>query len=235
MMAADDITPGLLQKIEKDFAERIKHSEKLNNAIAILETKKATYADANVVALEAGEILASLLSENITSEILPDGKMYYNIAERVLNKMLGKNYKLISAFSSEVQEILNKAAKIGLKTQVPKLNQDRIDGLVNRISSTENFDDVKWLLDDPIVNFSQSIVDDFIEANASFQAKTGLKPQLIRRAESKPCAWCQSLAGIYDYANAPEDIYRRHERCRCTVEYDPRSGRRQDVWSKTWN
>lgn len=235
MMPVEDITPGLLKKIQKDFAERVSKSEKMKNAIAILDSKKATYADANVVAVEAGEILARVLSENITSEILPDGKMYYNIAGRVLNKMLGKNYTLVSSFTSEVQEILNKAAKIGLKTQVPELNQDRIDGFINRISSTENFDDVKWLLDDPVVNFSQSIVDDFIEKNASFQAKTGLKPQLIRRAESKPCAWCQSLAGVYDYANAPEDIYRRHERCRCTVEYDPRSGRRQDVWSKNWN
>lgn len=32
----------------------------------------------------------------------------------------------------------------------------------------------------------------------------------------------------------PADVYRRHERCRCRVEYDPGDGRRQNVWDKKW-
>jgi len=49
---------------------------------------------------------------------------------------------------------------------------------VNRLASEESFDDVKWLLDDPIVNFSQSIVDDSIRKNAEFHHKVGLSPKL---------------------------------------------------------
>jgi len=90
------------------------------------------------------------------------------------------------------------------------------------------------LLDDPIVNFSQSIVDDSIDKNAKFQSKVGLRPIIKRRTFGHACEWCRNLAGTYEYRDAPDDIYRRHQRCRCTVEYDPGNGRMQDVWSKNW-
>ncbi len=47
---------------------------------------------------------------------------------------------------------------------------------------------------------------------------------------------CSKLAGTYDYRNddLPDDIYRRHENCRCTVELDEGGVRRQNVWTKQW-
>ena len=30
------------------------------------------------------------------------------------------------------------------------------------------------------------------------------------------------------------DVWRRHNNCRCTVDYDPGEGKVQDVWSKKW-
>ena len=53
-------------------------------------------------------------------------------------------------------------------------------------------------------------------------------------AAAKCCEWCTRMAGRYRYGEEPEDVYRRHDNCSCTVTYE--SGRqRQDVWSKrTW-
>lgn len=230
----DDIVPGLLETIENQFDERTYKSAKLKKTLRSLKDRKATYLDANEFAIEVGEILADVLSTNITAEVLPDGKMYFNIADRILNPTLKKNYDLISGYSGNVQTLLNKAADLHLKTQIPKLNQDRIDGIINRISSGENFDEIKWILDDPIINFSQSIVDEAIEKNAKFHSKSGLAPKLVRRVYGHACDWCRDLAGTYDYRSAPKDIYRRHERCHCTVDYVPKEGKRQDVWSKQW-
>lgn len=231
----DDIVPELLATIEKQFANRVSTSKKLGKSIQRMQDGTASYLDANDYAIEIGEILSNVFKNNVSSDVLPDGKMYYNIADRILNKTLKKNYDLIANYSEEIQKSLNQQANIGLKVQTPDLNQDRIDGLVNRVSAQDIYDDVKWMLDEPIVNFSQSIVDDSIKINADFHAKAGLRPKLIRRAEGKACKWCRSLAGSYDYNNAPDDIYRRHQRCRCTVDYDPGNGRKQDVWSKQWS
>lgn len=230
----NDIVPALLESIEKEFDNRTFNSATLKNAIQSLQNKKATYRDVNDFAIEVGSILSDVFASNINADVLPDGKMYYNIADRILSSTLKKNHSLITGYSGDVQGLLNQAAGLNLKNQVPDLNQDRIDGLVNRLASEDSFDNVKWLLDDPIVNFSQSVVDDSIKKNADFHYKSGLRPTITRRVFGHACDWCQNLAGVYNYHEEPDDVYHRHERCRCIVEYDPGDGRRQNVWSKDW-
>ena len=230
----EDIVPSLLKTIQEQFDKRTYDSKKLKQALKLLSSKEATYLTANDFAIEVGEILADVLSANITADVLPDEKMYFNIADRILNPTLQKNYDLISGYAADVQTELNKSAGLRIKSQTPSINQDRIDGIVNRIASTENYDDVKWILQEPIVNFSQSVIDDTIQSNVEFQAKSGLHPKITRRVVGRACKWCKSLAGTYEYYDAPDDIYKRHQRCRCTVYYNPGNGRKQDVWSKTW-
>lgn len=231
----EDIVPALLESIQKDFDSLTFSSPKLKSALQLLNSNKATYIDVNDFAIEIGEILAQVLNTHVTVSVLPDGKMYFNIAERLLNATMKKNHELISGFAVDVQTKLNQAAGIRLKSQVPELNQDRIDGIVNKISDAESFEDVIWLLNDPIINFSQSVVDEAIKANASFHAKAGLQPKIERKIDGRnACKWCRALAGIYNHNETPDDIYRRHERCRCTVDYKPKDGKRQNVWSKTF-
>lgn len=230
-----DIVPELLETINTQFEQRIYESKKLKQVLKQLKSNRATYSDVNEFAIELGEILADVLSVNITVDILPDGKMYFNIADRVLNARMQKNYSLISEIAAEVQTQLNHEAGLRLKGQMPSLNQDRIDGIINRISSDDDFNAVKWLLDDPIINFSQSVVDDAIKANVDFHFEAGLAPKITRRVSGHACDWCKNLAGTYDYHGEPADFYRRHERCRCTVEYNPKDSRGiQNSHTKQW-
>ena len=230
----EDIVPILLKKIKSEFEGARIDSEVLKDLLSKLHHSKASYLDANQYAIEIGEILSKALGASLTNETLPDGKMYYNIAQRVLTDVLGRNHELVSDYTEQVQKNLNSEAKIGLVAQVPELNQDRIDGLVNRLASEESFDDIKWLIVDPIVIFSQSIVDDSIRKNAEFHHKVGLSPKIVRRVVGHPCKWCKSLEGSYNYPEVPKDIYRRHGNCRCTVDYHPGNGKKQNVHTKKW-
>ncbi|MGM0124875.1 hypothetical protein IGI37_002269 [Enterococcus sp. AZ194] len=230
-----DIVPELLKLINEEFDSKTLKSAKLKNAIKLLKSKKVNYLDVNDFAIEVGEILAGVFKNNITADVLPDSKMYYNIADRILNQTLQKNYELISNYAIDVQTILNHEAGLRLKAQAPALNQNRIDGLVNKLTEYDDFELAKWLLDEPIVNFSQSVVDDAIKANADFHFNAGLSPKITRRVSGHACEWCKNLSGTYDYHSEPDDIYRRHERCRCTVEYNPKDGRGvQNSHSKKW-
>lgn len=228
----NDIVPELLELINQKFDERTAESQKLKTAVIHLRAKEATYVDANNFAIEVGNILSDIFKETIDVEILPDGRMYYNIADRILNPTMTKNYELITGYATDVQTSLNTKAGLHLRAQVPELNKDRIDGIVNRISSEADFDAIKWILGDPIVTFSQSVVDDSIKANADFQAKAGLQPILTRRLKGKACKWCRALAGAYDYSELPKEIYQRHDNCRCTIEYDPGDGKRKIIPKK---
>ena len=208
----EDIVPSLLKKIKYEFEGARLDSEVLKDLLSKLHHSKASYLDANQYAIEIGEILSKALGASLTNETLPDGKMYYNIAQRVLTDVLGRNYELVSDYTEQVQKNLNSEAKIGLAAQVPELNQDRIDGLVNRLASEESFDDVRWLLEEPVVNFTQSIIDDSIQKNAEFHHKSGLQPEIVRKSAYHCCEWCQEVQGIYRYPRVPKDIYRRHQR-----------------------
>ncbi len=231
----NDVLPGILQEVQERFERDFGKSEIVRNAFAALKAKKATYKTANEFAIEIGEILSKTLGASLSADKLPDGKMYYNIAQRLLTDVLGRNHELVSGYTSDVQKNLNQEAKIGLKVQVPELNLDRIAGIVNRFSSEENFEDVSWLLGEPIVNFTQSIIDDSIQKNAEFHHQSGLQPEIVRKSYFHCCEWCQEVQGSYKYPRVPKDVYRRHQHCRCIVDYDPKSGKTQNVWTKKWN
>lgn len=227
-----DVLPKLLEEVKNEFELAYGESEIIRNAFAKLKAKKATYRTANDFAIEIGGILSKALGISISADKLPDGKMYYNIAQRLLTDVLGRNYELVSGYASDVQKNLNDKAKIGLKVQVPELNLDRIAGIVNRFSFEENFEDVSWLLGEPIVNFTQSIIDDSIRENAEFHHQFGLQPEIVRKSYFHCCDWCQEVQGNYKYPRVPKDVYRRHQHCRCIVDYDPKSGKIQNVWTK---
>lgn len=230
----EDIAPNLLEAIREDFTHRIQKNRKILTLYEAIQNGTAAYQDAEVYAYEIGEALSQAFGKYLSSEVLPDGRMYYNIAERVLRPLLEENHGLVADAAFRVQTALNQKAKIGLKAQKAKVNEDRIRGIVDKVSNAENFDDVAWVLIEPVKNFSQSVVDQTLKENVEFQGRAGLRPKVVRKAESKCCEWCSALAGEYDYPDIPEDVYRRHERCRCSVEYDPGSGRRQNVWTKQY-
>lgn len=230
-----DVLPSILKEVQERFERDFGKSEIVRNAFAALKGKKATYKTANEFAIEIGDILSKALGTSLSAGKLPDGKMYYNIAQRLLTDVLRRNHELVSGYTSDVQKNLNQEAKISLKVQVPELNLDRIAGIVNRFSSEENFEDVSWLLGEPIVNFTQSIIDDSIRKNAEFHHQSGLQPEIIRKSYFHCCEWCQEVQGNYKYPRVPKDVFRRHQHCRCIVDYDPKNGKTQNIWTKKWN
>ena len=94
-----------------------------------------------------------------------------------------------------------------------------------------SLEDALIWLGEPIINNSEAFFDDFIDSNAKFRTEAGLKATITRIAEANCCPWCDSLAGTYEYGSAPDDIYRRHQYCRCTVTYQTEK-KSQNVWSK---
>ena len=231
----EDLTPELLATLQRAFQTKFRQNQKLKTIQKLVDLGDATYQQANEYAIEVGEILASVFKENLSSDNLPNGRMYYNIAKKVVEPMMVNNHVVISDNSKAIQTLLNHQAGLGIQGQEPPLNQDKIDGIITRLSREEHFDDVMWILDEPIINFSQSIIDDAIATNVDFHKKAGLNPKITRTAEGGACDWCRSVAGVFDYGNEPPDFYRRHRYCRCIVEFNPKDGRGiQDSHSKRW-
>lgn len=83
-------------------------------------------------------------------------------------------------------------------------------------------------------NISRGMYDDFVESSCRSMRKSGAKAVIVRKEIGSCCDWCRSLAGTYDYSAGqyPDDIFRRHENCRCIVTVSNEKGHYTDVWSK---
>lgn len=226
-----DIVPELLNKIEDDFFKTYRNSQKIKSLLEKLKTTGG-YQDAHEYALEVGSILSNSLGNVITAEILPDGRMYYNIADRILNQTLGTNHALIADITEEVQTRINREYGLGIKAIRPQFAKDRVNGIIDRVSFELDFDEISWILQEPIQTFSEKIVDDSIKLNAEFQSRSGLSPKIVRTAEAGCCEWCSEIAGTYIYPDeVPDDVYRRHSNCRCVTEFVS-VAKKQNVWTK---
>lgn len=229
-----DIAIDLLEKVKEEFQKKYSEDKTVSELFEKIEAGTATHDDAYKYAGRVGTILTEAYGNNISSELLPDGKMWYNIADRVITPTMHNNYEYISEYVTDVQQILNNNAGIGIKPIVPEENKDRIRGIVDRVSEEDDYDKISWILNAPVKTAAMSVVDDSIKANAEFHAKAGMSPQIIRKTSGNCCDWCSRLAGTYSYPDVPKDVYKRHNNCDCTVEYNPGNGKKQNVWSKQW-
>ena len=77
----NDIVPELLKKIKQDFFDNAEKSAELEKLLLLLKDGKASYQEAYQFATKIGGILSEVLQTNISSSILPEGKMHYNIVK----------------------------------------------------------------------------------------------------------------------------------------------------------
>lgn len=230
---AEDIAPGLLAQIQGIFQSLCNRDKQLARQLAAIRRGSADYEGANAYAVRLGENLAAAFRRVFDAAELPDGQLYYNIAASTIAPVLSDVQGMIADVTEIAQEKLNQSAGIGMKPIRPALNEDRVSGFIDGVTSAP-YERVAWKLKEPVVTFSQLVVCDAIKENAGFQARSGLSPKIRRTVVNNCCDWCRSVAGTYDYDEAPEGIYRRHNRCRCTVTYEPGDGRRQNAHTKRW-
>lgn len=195
----------------------------LQNAIA---NGRGTYAIANNLASRTGVHAGKAIAKHIVAEA-SEGTIEKELAVAILQPTMVENYKTVSAAAGSVQRAINRKAGLGLAPIIPEMNQDRIDGLAEEIANAADVGSLAQTLVSQIENASLSILDDSVSDNMDFQYNAGRHPVIIRTAEAKCCEWCEALAGTYDYEDVKRggsDVYRRHENCRCVVEFDPGVG-----------
>lgn len=241
-----DFGQTLLANISKRFGTNIRNDRKLRQ-IANRVRDGTDYQ----IASEYAERLGELLSEAINDETGTLSYMSEEVAREVLYPLLREDHDLACEAVQAIQQNMYSEIGVGLNPVLPELDTGRIEGLVDKISGYTEFEEARWLVDEPIQNFSMSVVDQAVRDNAKKSEDVGLAPRIIRKAEPHgvksrkigrksysyqvPCKWCNALEGEWEYGDEPQDAYRRHAFCRCQVTY--KVGKRsQDVWSKAiWN
>lgn len=231
---ATDVVPQLMREIETAFKSNTMTDRRLASVSKRIRDGTASLSDGHLYAERIGKNASKALQKVLTEENLPDGRLYYNIANRTVKPVLMENQRLINDAASEIQKIDDIKKGIGLNSVKPNFPEERVQGLIDKMTADGiGIDDALRWLTEPIVNNSEAFYDDFVKENAEFRSKSGLKTKISRVAENKACEWCRALEGTFDYGKAPEDIYRRHEFCRCVVTViSEKSRTSENVWSK---
>ena len=232
-----DITPDLLEAVERSFRDNLGKNKKIKTLQKALEDGKATYHEADQYAVEVGQELAKAFREHISSDTLPDGKMYYNIASRVIPPPLRASHEEIADFAETMQRGMNERANIEIKAVRPKYNGGKEKGLIEYAVQADQYDSIRRSFEEDLINFGQAVVTDALRENAEFQYGAGLSPVIRRTTNGGCCDWCSKLAGTYPYEDVRDtgnDVYRRHRSCRCRIVFDPGEGKVQNVHTKRW-
>lgn len=231
---AEDIGIELHDKIKQAFDARCARDSTLTHIKRKIEGGTATMEDTSIYARRLGELLRKSIESTTKPDDLPGEKMYYNIAQSILEPLLRGNYDDVNAICAEVQSALDAKKGIGLKPQKADFPAERVRAAIGGAAVKETAEHAIQVLGRTAENITGSFQTDYIKKNAEFRSKAGLNCYIERKDGHNCCDWCSKLAGRYRYPDeVPKDVYRRHDNCTCDVSYVSEKGR-QNVHSKRW-
>ena len=119
----DDIAPQMYDDIMARFEYHKKNNHTIDRCEKRLANGTATYRDAYFYSTAIGDCMSDAMLDTITDARLPNGHMYYNIAERTVRPALEHIGELCGTYANRVQKLMNEAAGIGLNP-VENVNTD---------------------------------------------------------------------------------------------------------------
>lgn len=214
-----------LARIRSKLQQTAEETPAAKALIEKIRSGKATYADTSLYARWAAINLGMSLSDVICDIDLSD-------RAAVCKALLLDQYEDINGFIDMVQAELDSRFGIQLAPHRAPFNDERADTIGHSLADTTRPDEViRRRARSATETAVKSMHDDRMKSEAKFRHSAGLDCRIIRVAVNGCCPWCSDVAGRYRYGEEPDDIYKRHDNCDCTVTFE--NGRkRQDVWSK---
>ena len=192
---------------------------------------KANFRDTAQYSIRYSHQLGNILSENVL-DIPPD------VRETAAEELLKYGYDNMNTILAEVQKSLDEQAGIHIRPQKADFPSERVRQFTHSlIDPTVEDSIIKRRARAGSETITKSFHDSFIKKNATFRNDAGLKCYITREG-SNCCKWCSEVAGRYEFGSQPSDIFRRHDNCDCTIDYDGQKLRGKlnadGSRSKTW-
>ncbi len=219
----------LLNNILRQYRHGLADNNIMQGILRKIESGKATYADAQKYAIQAGKILTGSLRQYLP-EALTDGRLYRAFADVLVKTPMQLAGQDVAQVAAAIQDALNEAAEIGLRAIIPELNDDQLTGIITGIVNAESYEHNIEEFMDQLASMLEGYVDDFVRENAEFQHEAGLSPTVQRIADANCCSWCSRLAGTYNYDDVSDkgnEVWQRHNNCHCQIIYSPAGSKRR--------
>lgn len=112
-----DIGAELLEKIRAEFQKTCKADKYIQSVLKKIEGGTAKMEEVALFSKRLGLRASQAIGAYVNASALPDGKMYYNIADTILMGVLKDNYDIINSAAAECQKALDRTAGINITPQ----------------------------------------------------------------------------------------------------------------------
>ena len=126
-----DIAPELYQKMDSSFRTRVSLDPHLQAFQKKLDQGDATQEDAADYASRVAKTAAETIKAGLTEDDLPDGTLYWNIAERVILPLLKTADGMIRDAMVAAIEADYRRKGIGIKAVRGEFDEERFRRIIN--------------------------------------------------------------------------------------------------------
>lgn len=240
----EDVAPELYSEIQKLYTQSVRSDSKIMGIVRKVKEGKGTQSDLRVMSERLGKHASDALKQVLKVDRLPDGKLYWNIAERTIKPTLEQMHSTVNAIASleKRAEDIQHGIKLALKTGGDP--SWRINEVMNFASNSVTQTELTNALTEPVKTTVLDFLDDFEKVNAKTRAEAGIKQYVIREYDgvglkAGDCHWCIDRAGTWEYKDAiANGVFERHPGCGCSIEvvYEDGLAEKQTDWEhNTWS
>ncbi len=196
--------------------------------------ESGTYSDVYKLAKKAGLNLEQAIINQWTFEA---DEVYFGTMKELLKKTTGPMHDDIAKACHFIQDNMNKAAGVKLKSQLAQLNEYDLGDIAERM---KNQGITK--LSGELQTLGCKMVDDNQQANMELQTSVGFEIVVSRKYDSiglrsgtkyaERCKICVGLEGTHQFRSTKEarksGVFARHPGCGCIIDYTSKKTGRTD-------
>lgn len=138
---AADIAPELYEKLHTEFELNIKRNKRIQSFLK--KGDKTTQREVSLYSAELGKCASDALSVVLSEDALPNGKLYWNIAQRTIIPLLKEAYVMVMEAAEAVQKREDADLGINIKPIRPDFPEERIRGLIDKLIEYQEDDNEK--------------------------------------------------------------------------------------------
>jgi hypothetical protein len=128
-----DVSPELLEELNKTFGQKVAIDPQIRSYKKKLEAEKLSERDCALYIRKLVTIASASVTSTLNSKNLPDGKLYWNIAEAVLVPFLKDVVNQMDDIATSMMKAADKNQNISIKIQGIRYPEGRIRSYLNMI------------------------------------------------------------------------------------------------------
>lgn len=128
---AEDIAPKLYEQLHSEFEKNMQHNKRIQSFLK--KGEKASQKEVSLYSADLGKCASDALGTVLSETNLPNGKLYWNIAQKTIIPLLEEIHEMVMDAAEAVQKREDREVGINLKPIRPEFPKDRIEDLINKL------------------------------------------------------------------------------------------------------